>query len=171
MSRRSIRHGANRLYYYSSGQKIPLQPDDRLVALDSSKIGELTEAVKTAVPLSGSLLLVDKRELTDPMVEKLQKLAATPGATYDVFTAKDAKLVVMPEVRVEVDTVAQDKRIKQLLRKRQDIKIEEHDGQYNLTVSSSRDALDLANEIWETARPAASHPRFLRITRRPDTRS
>ena len=170
MSAPSAKNEASHLYYYSSGQKITLQPDDDLVAVDSTKTGPWAEAVKDAVPLSGSLLLMDKHDLTGPMINNLQKLASTPGATYDVFTVDDAKLVVMPEVRVEVDNAAQDKRMKQLLRGRQDVTVEEHDGQYNLMVGSSSDALDLANEIWETVKPAVSHPRFVRITRRPDTR-
>lgn len=169
MSGPSTKDDANNLYYYSSGQKIALQPDDQLIAVDSTKTGPWAEAVKDAVPLSGSLLLMDKHDLTGPMIKNLQKLVSTPGATYDVFTVDDATLVVMPEVRVEVENPAQDKRMKQLLSNRQGIEVQEHDGQYNLTVNTSRDALDLANEIWETAKPASSHPRFVRITRRPDT--
>ena len=157
-------------FYYSSGERVSLVADERLVAVDvrvAAKLG----AAKGAQPLKGDLVLLDTSDLSPPGAAGLRKMRGT-GEALDVFDADGARMVVMPEIRIEVDRPADGKRISDWLASRSDLDVVARgDEVYEVRLKSggSRRALELANEIWEKFHPAVAHPRFLRIVPKPRT--
>ena len=165
-------------YYYSSGKRVDLVRDPDLFAvdlarLDADSLGGVHFA--DAPRLRGDIILVDRTKQPGPAAAQLARLVEQ-GKALDVFNAGGggAKIVVMPEVHIEVDQPAKRQQIKKLLAadRAGGVTVESPGGgRYRVKVGSGKsgDALKLANEIWEAFKPAVSHPRFLRIVPKPHT--
>ena len=156
-------------YYYSSGEKVGLVPDERLVAVGAAAASRLGAAGQK---VTDDLVLVDASDLPESKAGRLDELRDS-GKALDVFDAAGARVVVLPEIRVETDRPADAKRIADWLAA-QDPGLDVQSRDEGILVArlksgGSRAALDLANRVWEKFHPAASHPRFVRIVPRPGT--
>jgi hypothetical protein len=158
-------------YYYAGGRKIELEADDKHVAVDravADAAGLTSGAIGGAASdLRSGVVLSEKSSLGDKVLDALD----SAGALRPVFRRDEAVLVALPEVRVEYDDPTQRKAVKTLLASDfQDVSIsEETDDRLILKPASgdARDALKLANDIFEHAHPAASSVRFVQFMPKP----
>jgi len=161
-------------YYYAGGRKIELEVDDEHVAVDravAEAAGLTGKAVDSGLPdLRSGLVLSVRASLGDKVLDALHDA----GALRPVFRRDQAVLVALPEVRVEYDDLAQRTAVKKLLASNfHDAAIsEETDDRLTLRPRSgdARDALKMANEIFEHAHPAASSVRFVQFIPKPGVR-
>jgi hypothetical protein len=161
-------------YYYAGGRKIELEVDDEHVAVDravAEAAGLTGKAVGSGLPdLRSGLVLSVRSSLGDTVLDALH----VAGALRPVFRHDQAVLVALPEVRVEYDDLAQRDAVKKLLASNfHDAAIsEETDDRLILKPRSgdARDALKMANEIFEHAHPAASSVRFVQFIPKPGVR-
>jgi hypothetical protein len=163
-------------YYYASGKPIRLTLDEGWVAVDARRCeaadpaGSL-EAVLRDVsrPLRGDLVLVPRDALSSRQHDALAK----QGAIQPVFHAEGARLVALPEVRVEESSPQCQQALHHWLRQHghEAEIIEDRGDRLVLRPTSGRgqDALALANELTEQVGPEMAQPRFLRIVNRFDT--
>lgn len=158
-------------YYYAGGRKIQLEADDEHVAVDravAESAGLSGSALGSGSPdLRSGLVLSQRSSLGDKAFDAL--LGA--GALRPVYRHDQAVLVALPEVRVEYDDPTQRNAVKKLLASDfHDAAIsEETDDRLVLKPRSgdARDALRMANEIYEHAHPAASSVRFVQFMPKP----
>jgi len=157
-------------YYYAGGKKVALEADPVHVAVD--------RAVAEAAGLAGNALggLPDLRSgvvLSEKSSFGQEALSALrgAGALRPVFRHEKALLVALPEVRVEYDDPTQRNAVKKLLASDfHDASIsDETDDRLIVRPSSgdARDALRMANEIFEHAHPAAASVRFVQFIPKP----
>ncbi len=161
-------------YYYAGGRKIELEADDEHVAVDrvvAEAAGLTGSAIGVGLPdLRSGVVLSEKSSLGDNLLDSLHGA----GALRPVFRHNQAVLVALPEVRVEYDDLTQRNAVKKLLASDfHDAAIsEETDDRMILTPRSgdARDALKMANKIFENAHPAASSVRFVQFIPKPGVR-
>lgn len=161
-------------YYYAGGRKIELEVDDEHVAVDQAvaeAAGLTVGAIGGGLPaLRSGVLLSEKSSLGNDVLHALHGA----GALRPVFRHDQAVLVALPEVRVEYDDLTQHNAVKKLLASDfHDAAIsEETDDRLILKPRSgdARDALKMANEIFEHAHPAASSVRFVQFIPKPGVR-
>jgi len=158
-------------YYYAGGRKIELETDDEHVAVDravAEAAGLTASAIGGGLPdLRGGVALSKKSSLGDKVLDALHGASAL----RPVFRHDQAVLVALPEVRVEYDDLTQRNAVKKLLASDfHDAAItEETEDRLILKPRSgdARDALKMANEIFERAHPAASSVRFVQFIPKP----
>ena len=161
-------------YYYAGGERVRLQPDSR-VAVDLARAGppasparSWARAYEGEAPLRGEIRLVDRGEIPDDVFAELD----AQSAIHPVYTHGDATIVILPEVRVELDDGKL--RLSDLVDKYADAAriTEGKYGQVTLLPMSGKgeDAMRLANEIYEKMQPKSAQARFLRVTARPKPR-
>ena len=161
-------------YYYAGGSKVELEDDDEHVAVDraiAEAAGLTGRGVGRGLPdLRSGVVLSVKSSLDDNELDALQRA----GALCPVFRHDQVVLVALPEVRVEYDDLTQRNAVKKLLASDfHDAAIsEETDDRLILKPQSgdARDALKMANEIFEHAHPAASSVRFVQFIPKPSVR-
>jgi hypothetical protein len=162
-------------YYYAGGKKIALKRDDELVAFDEAAAASAGVDARRLDAASGvrrgpgGVLVAPRRSLGERQMASLRKA----NALLPVFRRDQAILVALPEVRVEFDDAKERKAVKALLASKADaVKVtQDADDLLVLRLSSGDgdDALTLANQIYERARPAASSVRFIQFVPRPGT--
>lgn len=159
-------------YYYAGGTKVELQDDTEHVAVDRSAApGELMKSLSgsfTGAPQqAGGVLIAPKASISAEQLASLKRA----GALRPVFRRDRAMLVPLPEVRVELDNVEQRESVAKVLADAGDKMLIAEEASDRLVLKpasgSSTDALNMANEIYERARPAASSVRFLQFVPRP----
>lgn len=158
-------------YYYAGGRKIELEADDEHVAVDravAEAAGLTGSAIGGGLPdLRSGVVLSEKSSLSDKVLDALHGA----GALRPVFRHDQAVLVALPEVRVEYDDLTQRNAVKKLVASDfHDAAItEETEDRLILKPRSgdARDALKMANEIFEHAHPAASSVRFVQFIPKP----
>jgi len=160
-------------YYYASGERIPIELDQEQVAVDAARAGpeRVAELLARAGPspqLPGGILLLRRARVGE---EGLRGLA-TLGALRPVYRAGGAALVALPEVRVELADEGQRRAVRQAIaRAPHPVEVAE-DGPERIVLricsGSGDEALDVANFLFETARPAASSARLVRFVARPE---
>jgi hypothetical protein len=162
-------------YYYAGGKKITLAPADDLIAVDMRALSAgLPAAVRDSVrPLSGEVGLINRADLGSDAAATIQALKAT-GATYPVFRAGGAVIVVLPEVRVEESRPgAKQKHLADWLASHSHEAVVKSRDQERLVLEPASgyggDALKLANKLAEQVGPQMAQARFLRITPGPST--
>jgi len=162
-------------YYYVSGKPVRLTLDDEWVAVDSQRSGaadpngNLSAALRDASrPLRGDLVLVRRDALSSQQLAGL----ADEGAIQPVFLAEGARLVALPEVRVEESSPEGQEILRHWIRgHREEAEIVQDRGDRIVlrpTSGRGRDALTLANRLTEQVGPEMAQPRFLRIVDRSD---
>lgn len=165
-------------YYYASGKRIPLTVDEDWVAVDARRSKEAGYAVNLqqgrdddSRPLRGDLVLVRLGTIPRRQLHPLSQ----KGAIQPVFKVDGAKLVALPEVRVEESSPGRQEEIHQWLRQHTDAAeiVEDRGDRIVLRPTSGRgrDALLLANDLTEQVGPEMAQPRFLRIVDRFDRKS
>ena len=161
-------------YYYAGGKQIELETDDEHVAVDravAEAAGLTGSAIGGGSPdLRSGVVLSKKSSLSSKVLDALH----SAGALRPVFRHNQAVLVALPEVRVEYDDLTQRNAVKGLLASDfQDAAISD-DSDDRLTLKprsgDAWDALKMANEIFERARPAASSVRFVQFVPKPDVK-
>lgn len=156
-------------YYYAGGQKIELVPDPDRVAVDLSCVRSRSAALRKVLEagelLLGNVRLVQRKDLSPKALAGLEKQAAV----QPVFKHGDTVIVVLPEVRVELER-GQRKELDSLVRSGAIRTAVEKDaaGRVVLRPLSGKgaDALALANTLHETLKPPLAQVHFLRRVRR-----
>jgi hypothetical protein len=162
-------------YYYAAGRKIELEDDDQHVAVDqeAAQRAGLAKQVAESVQASGPLgvVLAQRAALGRDTLDSLREA----GALQPVYKRDRAVVVAMPEVRVEFDTPAQRRAVMSVLAKIRSPRhtiMEKSDERIVLRPASGsgEDALQMANEIYERARPAGASVRFIQFVPKPRLR-
>lgn len=161
-------------YYYASGQKVELEPDEEHVAVDQAAAKEagldkVSADFGTAVRAGAGFLVTLRSSLTPDIIQRLQEA----GALQPVYRRDKAVVVAMPEVRVEFDTPDQRRKVMRFLSPNaSDVSVTE-DTTERLVLrpvsGHGEDALNLANRIQEHAKPAAASVRFVQFVPKPKT--
>jgi hypothetical protein len=162
-------------YYYASGQRVRLTPDEEWLAIDARRceadegaahLKAVLRNASSSRPLRGDLVLVRRDALSRRQLEALAK----QGAIQPVFHAQGAALIALPEVRVEESSPERQQAVRRWLRQHaRDAEIVEDRGdRIVLRPASGRgqDALALANRLTEQVGPEMAQPRFLRMVDR-----
>lgn len=158
-------------YYYSQGRKVPISRDRKRLAVVMSKVhptllGVLRRAAQSTIP--GPMLIVERASMSPREIEQLEKA----GATRTVYKQGDTSMVPAPEVRVEFDKRSERAQVMSALAQSaipSEILDDTEDRLVLRAISDSGDdAVDLANELTEKARPGMSAARMIRIVARPE---
>jgi hypothetical protein len=162
-------------YYYASGQRIELEPDDEHVAVDENaaeRAGLSTRLTASAGPFrQNGVFIVERKAVDEATLTTLRKA----GALQSVYRRNRAMIVALPEVRIEVDNAKQRRAVMDLLA---DTKAPRHTITENTderivvkpASGNGDDALLIANEIYERAHPAAASVRFIQFVPKPSLR-
>jgi len=157
-------------YYWARAEKVPLD-DTSLVAVDvpaARRAGLWGGALAAAAAGPGpgrpaDLLLGPAAALPADLRDRLREA----GAAQPVLGHDDTLLVVLPEVRVETGDADTAAAVSAAVRDfAADVAVERPaPGRFVLRPRSGRgeDALELANHVYERARPDAAQARFVRI--------
>lgn len=162
--------GVTARYFYAGGKKHSLRPERAWWAVNAtlakSKGFAASESQTRVLP--GGMILVPRGEVPTRDVETLEQA----GALQSVYSSGGTIAIPLPEVRIEFDKRSQhDAALAALERAAFDQKmLSDRDGVIVVSLVSGRgdDALDLANYVYESARPAASAARMVQIVRKPD---
>ncbi len=154
-------------YYYADGERQSLEPATDWLAIDarSTQDGPCEREV-ASLPVSsrlpGGMILVERRACSPT----LQRGLETAGAVRPTFRYGQAVLVMLPEVRVELNA-GQSEAVTRAIHASKIPAIIDTESTDRVALhprsGKSEDALDLANYIYENARPAGSSVRFLQI--------
>lgn len=161
-------------FYYAGGERIPLEPDLDLVAIDSAKITgadlESPAARKLLAdsrPLKSAVSLVSSASIPTDLRARWDRA----GALHPVYHHGDTLLVILPEVRAEDADTARLARVRDWLEsaKIEAVIVSQRDNLIVLRPTSGRgkDALDLANRLHEELGAASAQARMLRVVARP----
>ncbi|MEA2327923.1 MAG: hypothetical protein QOE68_2882 [Thermoanaerobaculia bacterium] len=160
-------------YYYAGGRKIELERDDEHVAVDqqvAKRAGLDTRAADAgAAPQpAGGVVLTDRATFDKKTLAGLRKA----GALQPVYKRERAVLVALPEVRIEFDNPDQRRAVLDVLSERGLLRhtISEDTDDWMVvrpTSGNGRDALTIANQVYEKAHPAAASVRFLQFVPKP----
>jgi len=161
-------------YYYAGEEKVQLEPDPEYIAVDLAQLGRgeedsriKQEVTASSQPLRRDLYLTPVSTLSGSDLERLTGVAAA----QPVFRYGNARIVVLPEVRAELeeehDPAALEKKLEE---ERVPAEVLEHRGQsVVLRPRSGRgdDALRLANLLREEGAAKFAQARQLRMIPRP----
>jgi len=160
-------------YYYAQGRKVPISLDHSRIAVDplrAEKAGMkgLAEG-KKHVTLPGGLVIMNRRDLSPSLLEDLERAGAIQGVYRQ---GESATFVPAPEIRIEIDSSEQGKAVRRVLASTHigaDI-VDETKDRFVVRPKSGRgdDAIDLANEVTEKAKPGMSSARMLQVIEHPD---
>ena len=166
-------------YYYAGGTRIELQPDDEHVAVDRSRVPAslvdmLSADASASATAHGDIVVAPVKLINQALDAREVAALRREGALGPVYRRDLAMLVPLPEVRVEVDDDRQRDAVKRYVAAGAGdwIIAEESSDRLVLKPRSGRplDALNIANEIYEKAHPAASSVRFLQFVPRPSVK-
>ncbi|HXG87024.1 MAG TPA: hypothetical protein VNJ02_01715 [Vicinamibacterales bacterium] len=157
-------------YYYAAGEKVEIDTDGDHVAVDEkvARLAGLDPEVRLAVGSElrqgAGVLLARRSALGKGTLAKLEKA----GALQPVYKRERSVMAAMPEVRVEFDDARQRRAVLDVLADGQAIEhviVEDRADRMIIRPSSGQggDALELANAIYERARPASSSVRFIQF--------
>lgn len=160
-------------YYYAGGQRIALDADDAHVAIDERQASAAglagTAGDDLARRLPGGVVLAERARVDDTCLAGLR----AAGALRPVFRHGATLMVAMPEIRVEFDDARQRAAVHGALSGVPHSVTIASDSPERLVLAPasgrSDDALDVANYLYEQARPAASSVRFVQVMPRPGT--
>jgi len=159
-------------YYYAGGKRVPLEPDESHVAVEEKAaaragLGPLLEeaAAQGGRRLPGGVVLLPRSKLDAQSMARLQ------GRVRSVYRHGDAMVVPLPEIRVEMDDERQRSAVMDAIDTApHPVEVSEKSASRVLLTprsGSSEDAIDIANHVFEKARPAASSVRLLQFVPRP----
>ena len=159
------------LYYYANGTRHALDPVTDRVAIDAraaERAGLTARLASVAVEskLPAGMTIVLKSGLDADLTTKL----TAAGALQPVYRTGSTLVVLVPEVRVELDAGQADAAMAAIKGATIASEITGTSAErISLKPVSCRgeDALRLANHIYETAHPAASTVRMLSVAARP----
>ncbi|MEP6834054.1 MAG: hypothetical protein ABJB74_11695 [Gemmatimonas sp.] len=158
-------------YFYAGGEKHELDAADDRLAVDhvrarNAGLSDLVDDTSPISKLPGGITLVDRAAFSSTVYNQLE----AAGVVQPVYRSGSAFVVLRPEVRVELDPGQQDAALEAVKASSvashvtgssvERISLQPKSG-------SAEDALDLANFIYENARPAASSVRMLQVVAKP----
>ena len=158
-------------YFYAGGERHSLEPAGDWLAIDTrvtvnSKFENDVAALRVGSKLPGGIILVERKDCADSLRVHLETL----GAIRSAYRSGNAVVVLMPEVRVEFDAGQHDNAVRAVNNSQVPTEITE-DAPDRLALrphsGSGEDALNLANYIYEHAKPAASSVRMLQVVPKP----
>ncbi|MGH9271804.1 MAG: hypothetical protein ACRDZ2_11075 [Ilumatobacteraceae bacterium] len=165
-------------YYVASGERVPLAPTDE-VAVDVSRAEQSDLAPQRLASLrrdgrtvNDGLFLLGNDQLEASERASLEQISAL----QPVYEAGGARIIVLPEVRVEVSGSHQERELERRVAEGDGTDggtaqlVEQRPGRYVITMErgTGDDALSLANDLAESLHPDLAQARFIRITDRPD---
>jgi len=160
-------------YFYAGGQRVPLERDEDQVAIEEDAavragLGPLLERGSAgARRLPGGVLLLQRSKIDAATLAKLQ------GRIRPVYRHGAAMIVPLPEIRVEMDDERQASAVKEAIDSApHPVDVAETSARRVLLKprsGSSEDALDIANHMFERARPAAASVRLVQFVPRPES--
>lgn len=161
-------------YFYAGGERHELQPvEDRLAidvrAASEAGLGDVVRKVKSASRLPSGMTVIERASIDDATIERLN----AAGVVQPVYRYGPSLVVLMPEVRVELEGAQHDDAVRAVAASVVDAELtDDTPERLSLRPLSGRgeDALDLANFIYEQARPASSTVRMLQIVPKPVTK-
>jgi len=163
-------------FYHADGKRIDLTRDAEVVAVDVVRFHDHSGDAQTmkfvelnGQPVGNGFVLLKRDQLTDAMYEHLQQ----PGITQPVFERDGIKVIALPELRVEVDSVAKLSKVVQfVINRTHPIRDDPSNGRLSISPLSDdgQDALDLANDIFKQFAPISVSPRFVQIVPGPTIR-
>lgn len=158
-----------RHYYYAGGDRIELEDDDEHVVVDTAlaPVDLVTELALASSRMPGGMIVTPKSSLRATDLARLKQ----SGALHPIFRKGGALMVPMAEVRVEFDDESQRAAVLRVLKKSgQDVVVSDSSNDRVVFAPASGDpldALDLANDIYESVHPNASSVRFVQVVPRP----
>lgn len=158
-------------YYYAGGQRITLEEDDAHVAVDEHRAVAAGLGASTgdanARRLPGGVVVAERECVSAAHLADLRDA----GALRPVFRHGRALMVALPEIRVEFDSAVEQHAVHEALAHVPHAVVVESESADRLVLAprsgGSDDALDVANYLYEHARPAASAVRFIQVMPRP----
>lgn len=164
-------------YYYAGGKRVPLEADEAHVAVDRARAAAagLGPAVENASPaggprLPGGVVVAEREAIGEAQISKLREA----GALRPVYRHREARIVALPEVRVEIDGARQRKAVlDSISRAPHQVEIAEDREDrivLRLRSGSGDDAIDVANYVFEAAHPAAASVRLVQFVPKPRSR-
>lgn len=163
------------LYYWAGGAKRALEVATDRVAIDAraadkASLGAAASSAPVLSTLPGGLSIVEKSAVTAGAMAKL----AAAHAARPVYRSGPNLVVLLPEVRVELDDGAQHAAAMQVIERAGAAAwvTDDTPERITLTVPSGdgEEALALANRIYEQAKPGASTARMVQVVARPNPR-
>lgn len=159
-------------YYYAGGERIQLERDPATVGvlLDHAATRALPSKVLSSVRRQGhalrsGIVIVPSSAIPSMVRQGLD----AEGALLPVFVHGQARILVLPEVRVESKDPQQVSAIRRFLASEVEAgAIEEQGTRLTFRPRSGRaeDALEIASRVEEQMHPVASQARFVRIVPR-----
>jgi hypothetical protein len=159
-------------YYYAAGKRVPLVVDRGRIGIDGARAirAGLEDVVarvgKIGTKVPGEVLVVAQDAIPEGDLAKLRKA----GAARPIYKVGNAITLPLAEVRVKLGTGQRKAALEAV--KAASIKTEIAESTNERLVlrpisGSGEDALELANFIYERARPASSAASMVQIVPRP----
>jgi hypothetical protein len=130
---------------------------------ESLRVGRATRS-----RLPGGLLVAERSAIDPGELAQLKEA----GALRPVFRKESTMLVPMAEVRIEFDDAEQRAAIEKVLANPKHALFVAEEGRDLMVLrpvsGDAMDALEIANDVFERAHPAAASVRFVQIVERPE---
>ncbi len=164
-------------YYVAGGERITLAPTDE-VAVDVTRAEQSDLAPQRLASLrrdgrtvNDGLFLIGNGQLEASERASLEQTSAL----QPVYEAGGARIIVLPEVRVEISEPQHERELERRVAEDAGSEggaaqlVEQRPGRYVITMErgTGDDALSLANDLAESLHPDLAQARFIRITDRP----
>lgn len=158
-------------HFYASGQRHVLEPAGDWLAIDTraataAGLGSEIAALPVGSKLPSGIMLVPRGKCPKELYGRLN----TAGAALPAYRSGRAVVVLMPEVRVELNSGQHPAALRTLSESKVPAEITD-DSPDRLVLrprsGKGEDALDLANYLYEHIQPAASSVRMLQIIPKP----
>ena len=156
-------------YYYASGKKIELDDDADHVAVDQQAAARAgIDIPASAVHAAGGVIVAPRSAFDEPALDRLRQA----GALLPVYKRDRAIVVALPEVRIEVDNAQQRAKVMKILDEASADHTIDDAGDDRIVVrpasGNGEDALQIANRVYERAKPASASVRFVQVVPKPD---
>ena len=159
-------------FYDADGEKVRIEAEETLVALiraGAERAGfgqQIAGALAAARKLPGGVHLTERALLATDVLSSLREA----GAIQPVYRHGRTLLVPMPEVRIEFQAEQRRAVLDAVAHTPRPVEVEEQsEVRIVLRVESGSgdDAIDVANYVYEQARPAMSAARLIQVVPRP----
>jgi hypothetical protein len=158
-------------YFYAGGERRELDPVNDRLAIDTrgaeaAGLGDVVSELPVVSKLPAGFTIVDVAGLSDAAHARL----TAAGVVQPVYRSGNALVVPMPEVRVELEGDQHAAALDAVAASKVAADVTDNTPErLSLRPRSGKgeDALDLANFIYEHARPAAASVRMVQVVPKP----
>lgn len=158
-------------HYWAGGERHALEPAADWLAIDTraadeAGLGREVAALPVGSTLPSGMIFVERADCDDDLCTRL----SAAGAAREAYRSGRALVVLMPEVRLEIDEGRDGDALRAVEASGVPAEItDEGSGRMTLRPRSGKgeDALDLANYLHKHLRPAASSVRMLQVVPKP----